>query len=99
MAEEIQDIADDSSNDWIEIEKRDGTSYEIVNKEAVLRSRLRVDTRKWLMSKLKPKKYGEKLDLTSGGDKIPQASNEIVFVNFGEDKKEKQDEKSNPASQ
>ena len=37
-----------------------------VNNEAVQRSRLRVDARKWLMSKLMPKKYGEKLEL--GGD-------------------------------
>lgn len=31
------------------------------------RDRLRVDTRKWLASKLKPKKYGEKVDHTHGG--------------------------------
>ena len=37
-----------------------------MNNEAVQRSRLRVDARKWLMSKLMPKKYGEKLEL--GGD-------------------------------
>lgn len=36
----------------------------------VQRSRLRVDTRKWIMSKMKPKKYGEKLDVTSGGEKL-----------------------------
>lgn len=34
------------------------------------RSRLRVDTRKFLMAKMKPKKYGDKVDLTSGGEKI-----------------------------
>lgn len=26
-------------------------------------TKLRVDTRKWIMSKLKPKKYGERLEL------------------------------------
>lgn len=31
------------------------------------RDRLRVDTRKWLASKLKPKKYGDKVDLTHSG--------------------------------
>ena len=31
------------------------------------RSKLRVDTRKWLMSKLAPKKYGDKLDLNHSG--------------------------------
>lgn len=32
--------------------------------EAVQRNRLRVDTRKWLMGKLQPKKYGDKLELS-----------------------------------
>lgn len=35
--------------------------------EAVQRARLRVDSRKWLLSKLAPRKYGEKLNV-SGAD-------------------------------
>ncbi len=35
--------------------------------------KLKADNMKWYMSKMKPKKYGEKLDLTSGGEKIKQA--------------------------
>ena len=70
MAEDILDIADDSSKDFITIQKGKKT-VTIENKEVTNRSRLRVDTRKWLMSKMKPKKYGDKLDLTSGGDKLP----------------------------
>jgi hypothetical protein len=62
LAEEILEIADDGKNDWVE--RQDGSAA--VNNEAVQRSRLRVDARKWLMSKLMPKKYGEKLEL--GGD-------------------------------
>ena len=38
------------------------------------RARVRVDARKWVASKLKPKKYGEKLDLTSGGEKLQPPS-------------------------
>jgi hypothetical protein len=34
--------------------------------------RLQVDTLKWRLSKMLPKKYGDKLDLTSGGEKLPQ---------------------------
>ncbi|WP_278494925.1 hypothetical protein [Chryseobacterium arthrosphaerae] len=33
--------------------------------------KLKVDTIKWQISKLYPKKYGDKLDLTSDGEKIP----------------------------
>lgn len=36
----------------------------------VQRARLIVDTMKWTASKLKPKKYGDKVDLTSDGEKI-----------------------------
>lgn len=70
MSEDILDIADDGTNDWMERENKDGSTYEVLNNEALQRSRLRVDTRKWLMSKMKPKKYGDKLDVTSGGDKL-----------------------------
>lgn len=70
MAEDVLDIADDGSNDYMERQNKDGSTYVAYNGDAVQRSRLRVDTRKWLMSKMKPKKYGEKLDLTSGGEKI-----------------------------
>lgn len=66
-AEEMLDIADDGTNDWMEVHDKDGNcvGYK-VNGEHVQRSRLRVDTRKWLMSKLQPKKYGEKVDLNHG---------------------------------
>lgn len=33
--------------------------------------KLKADNLKWLMSKMKPKKYGDKVDLTSGGEKLP----------------------------
>ena len=70
MAEEILDIADDGSNDFMTITKGHST-YEVENKEVTNRSRLRVDTRKWLMAKMKPKRYGDKLDVTSGNKPIP----------------------------
>jgi hypothetical protein len=37
----------------------------VENGEAIRRSQLRIDTRKWIASKLKPKKYGDKLDTTT----------------------------------
>jgi hypothetical protein len=56
MAQEIVTIADDSSDD--ELFTEDGKR--ITNHEFINRSRLRVDARKWVASKLLPKKYGEK---------------------------------------
>lgn len=67
LAEEIIEIADDGSNDFMTITKGDQT-YNVENKEVTNRSRLRVDSRKWIASKLKPKKYGDKVDLNHAGD-------------------------------
>ena len=59
LADEIIDIADDSARDvWID---KDG--LEVVNHEVINRSRLRVDARKWVAAKLKPMKYGERLNV------------------------------------
>jgi hypothetical protein len=57
-AEEIVEIADDGSNDWSERQTRGGTET-VVDSEHINRSRLRVDTRKWIMAKLAPKRYGD----------------------------------------
>jgi hypothetical protein len=60
VAEHIIDIADDSSQDAIlVINPKTGEEKEIENREFVNRSRLKIDTRKWCLAKLKPKKYGD----------------------------------------
>lgn len=41
---------------------------------AVQDKKVRIDTLKFIASKLAPRRYGEKLDLTSGGEKIPEMS-------------------------
>lgn len=66
MADEILKIADCDDNDYGYKDTGDGDAKPFILKENVNRDRLRVDTRKWLMSKLKPKKYGDLLKL--GGD-------------------------------
>lgn len=67
FAEEISEIADDGTNDWMETHGKDGSTGWVLNGEHIQRSRLRVDARKWIASKLKPKKYGDKVELS--GDK------------------------------
>lgn len=59
LADELLDIADDATNDWMERETKNGWIERVVDAENINRSRLRVDTRKWIASKLKPKKYGD----------------------------------------
>lgn len=70
LLDEMFDIVDDSSNDVMEMDLGDGVVNTRTNNEVIQRSRLRYDARKWLVSKLNPKKYGDKVDVTSGGDKI-----------------------------
>jgi hypothetical protein len=60
-AEEIVEIADDGTNDYVDRQNKDGSTYETVNSEHINRSRLRVDTRKWLMARMAPKKYGDRI--------------------------------------
>lgn len=55
--DEILEIADDASNDVDENSQGEPTC----NTEFIARSRLRIDTRKWLASKLVPKVYGNKV--------------------------------------
>jgi hypothetical protein len=64
--EDILTIADQNQDDTYINE--DGK--EVVNNDVIQRSRLRIDARKWYLSKLNPKKYGDKTDITSGGEKI-----------------------------
>lgn len=67
LVEEMIDICDDGTNDWMEVFDKDGEciGYK-VNGEHVQRSRLRVETRKWIAAKLKPKLYGDKVALDHG---------------------------------
>ena len=55
MTEDCIDISDDTHKDY----KENKEGEQVANNELVNRSRLRVDTRKWLASKLLPKTYGE----------------------------------------
>lgn len=73
-AEEIISIADDSSNDWMNTE-----AGRVPDREVIARSRLRVDSRKWIACKLLPKKYGDRTDLNlSGSMKVETITSTIV---------------------
>lgn len=74
-ADECIDIADDGSNDWMERFNKDGDSVGwTLNGEAVVRSKLRIEQRRWYAERLLPKKYGNKLEL--GGD----PANPVRFI-------------------
>lgn len=79
LADEIVSIADEEQ---VFIKERDGGMTEVTfDSVAVARNRLRIDARKWVASKLKPKKYGDKLAL-GGADDLPaiQQNLKVEFV-------------------
>lgn len=78
IADELLDIADDGSNDWMIREGKNEDPGWAANGEHIQRSRLRVDTRKWLLSKMLPKVFGDRLsaELTGkdGEPLMPESS-------------------------
>jgi hypothetical protein len=80
MAADILEIADETGRDTKFVGENDTP---VPDNEWISRSKLRVDTRKWLMSKLAPKKYGEKQQVELSGSvdlaaKLAEARKRIV---------------------
>lgn len=79
--DEILEIADDGTNDWTERQISADDTIRVVDHEHIARSKLRTDTRKWIMSKRLPAKYGDRLELSGEvttrytlDDKLPTAA-------------------------
>ena len=78
--DEMLEIADDGTNDWQARQNADGVDGLAFNAEHVQRSKLRIEARKWALSKMMPKKYGDKLDVNHGGGitvNIPQGDADL----------------------
>ena len=85
MADELLEISDNGTNDWMMrngadgADGADGNAGWQLNGEAIQRSRLRVDTRKWVAAKLLPRKYGDKQTLEhTGKDGGPLEVNIVI---------------------
>ena len=77
MAEDILSIADEECT-MVKADKHgsqdddgQGNTEVVFDSTAVQRNRLRVDARKWLLSKLAPKKYGDKVAIGGADDLGP----------------------------
>jgi len=81
--EEMMNIADCEDDDIVIDDK--GTPR--VNNDVINRDRLRIETRKWMLGKMNPKKYGDKLDVTTDGDKLAP----VTIINLGSGVKPKDD--------
>lgn len=74
LAEECLEIADDSTFDI----RVNDNGDEVINSEFVARSRLKIDTRKWLASKLLPKQYGDSFEKNKMEEENESLKNEIL---------------------
>ncbi len=75
--EEILTIADKQGEDIIIVDGKEVTNHNVVS-----RNRLQVDARKWVLSKMQPKKYGDKIDHTTDGEKI---QTNVINLGTGEE--------------
>lgn len=64
FADEIMAIADDRSADWVQDPE---TGQWKPDHDNINRAKLRVDARKWIAAKLKPQKYGERVEAKLSG--------------------------------
>jgi hypothetical protein len=72
--DEILTIADKQGEDVKEVE-----GVEVINHNVINRNRLQIDARKWMLGKMNPKKYGDKVDVTTDGEKIQNISIPLVL--------------------
>jgi hypothetical protein len=66
LFDECLPIADDASNDF----SHDSDGNIIIDHDAVNRAKLKIDTRKWMAGKMRPKKYGDKFAV-GGAEDLP----------------------------
>jgi hypothetical protein len=108
MAEQILDIANTPTKGKVTITKtimdKDGkpvTTIEVREDDMLGHRRLQIDTRKFLMAKMKPKIYGDKMDLTTDGEKIEvgrgMSIEEINAVLARAEKERKEAENNSPS--
>jgi hypothetical protein len=71
LLDEVHEIVDDATGDVYVEHDKDGNATAKIDGQTVARARLRAEYRVKMAQMLSPKKYGNKLDLTSGGEKLP----------------------------
>lgn len=88
MADELVEISDDNRNDT----SVDDEGNERTNHDVIARSRLMVDTRKWILAKMLPKVYGEKITQEhTGADGAALPGITVSFVQPDSQKQSKPD--------
>ena len=67
LVDDIMTIANDGTNDYMERETKTGGTEMVINSEHIQRSRLRIDSIKWVAGKFAPRVYGDRVDVNHTG--------------------------------
>jgi hypothetical protein len=78
LFDEIIEIADNSRNDWM-LKNDPGNPGWIENGENIQRSKMRIEARKYVAARLRPRLYGERGDYVSLNQPVP-----VVHMSLGE---------------
>lgn len=70
FVDELTDISDIEEMGQIITQRSDGTIIERKIMDKIERAKLKIDTRKWLLSKLAPREYGERTEMHMVNDPI-----------------------------
>lgn len=86
LADEIIEISDEKVIGSKTIHKIGGKNGDVIENhtglDQVERSKLKVEARKWTAAKLRPKKYGNKIDVTTDGKEIKQVDLGAMISKF-----------------
>lgn len=76
LADQVLTIADEPPERITRVSDDGGTSYESIDPAAVNNKRVRIDARKWIAAKLRPRKYGD----SSSIDHVIKADSSLVAL-------------------
>ncbi len=80
MVDDMLEIADDSRNDFVARRRADGRTEMVVDHDHIARVRIRLDTRRWLLSRALPRLSGDRPDpiaAPDAGDSVLRLMKEI----------------------
>lgn len=66
-SDDLIETAEDGSNDWMERRLRDGSTEQVLDREHVARSELRVKTKQWLMARNHAVRFGDRIKQEHSG--------------------------------
>jgi hypothetical protein len=79
LVDSIIDISDDGTNDFMELEDKNGKKFIKVDQEHIQRSRLRVEARKWIAAHLLPRVYGDSQQIKLTDDNGGPVTMNIIY--------------------